>query len=322
MAGYMQQAKSQLLITGANGFIGSRLSECACKNWNIRRQVRQPLVGNEIVVGDLGADTDWFAALHGCEAVVHLAGRVHIMSDHAKSPIEEFRKINTIGTLNLAQQAVESGVKRFIYLSSIKVNGEFTLLGSPFTPDDIFIPTDPYALSKYEAEQGLLDLARKSQMEVVIIRPPLVYGPDVKANFLSMMKWLYKSIPLPFGSIHNKRSLVALDNLIDLIITCIKHPAAANEVFLVSDGEDLSTSELLKQVSFALGKRSRLLPVNQKVLEFCLGLIGKKDLSQRLCGSLQVDISKTKNLLNWTPPVDISNSLKETVEHFLKREII
>lgn len=201
-------------------------------------------------------------------------------------------------------------------MSSIKVNGEETSLGSPFTPDDVFIPTDPYALSKYEAEQGLLKLAGESQMEVVIIRPPLVYGSGVKANFLNMMKWLYKGVPLPFGAIHNKRSLVALDNLVDLIITCIEHPAAVNEVFLVSDGEDLSTTELLTRVSSALGKKSRLLPVNQKVLEFCLGLIGKKDLAQRLCGSLQVDISKAKRLLNWTPPISVDEGLMRAAESF------
>ena len=231
-----------------------------------------------------------------------------------------FRKVNTSGTLNLARQAIESGVKRFIYLSSIKVNGEATLRGSQFTPDDIFVPTDPYALSKYEAEQGLLKLATESQMEVVIIRPPLVYGPGVKANFLSMMKWLHKGIPLPFGSIHNKRSLVALDNLVDLILICIEHPAAANQVFLVSDGEDLSTTELLSRVDIALGKKPRLLPVNQQLLEFGLKLVGKKDLAQRLCSSLQIDISKAKKLLNWTPPVSVEKGLHKTAEHFLKSQ--
>lgn len=200
------------------------------------------------------------------------------------------------------------------------MNGEVTSLGLSFTPDDVIIPTDPYALSKYEAEQGLLKLAEESQMEVVIIRPPLVYGPGVKANFLSMMKWLYKGVPLPFGSIHNKRSLVALDNLVDLIITCVKHPAAANQIFLVSDGEDLSTPELLSHVSKALGKKPNLLSLNQKILQFCLMLLGKKKMGQRLCGSLQVDISKTKRLLDWQPPVSVDEGLRKTAEHYIESQ--
>jgi len=315
----MQLDKSDILITGATGFIGRRLCERATQEGRaVRRAVRCSGVLDGVVVGNLDADTDWSTALKGIETVVHLAARVHIMMDTVKDPLEEFRKVNTVGTLNLARQAAESGVKRFIYLSSIKVNGEATQLGSPFTPDDIFVPNDPYALSKYEAEQGLLKLAENSQMEVVIIRPPLVYGPGVKANFLNMIKWLYRGVPLPFGLIHNKRSLVALDNLVDFIITCIDHPAAANEVFLVSDGEDLSTTELLTRASVSLGKKSRLLPVNQRLLELGLKLIGKKNLAQRLCGSLQVDVSKAKELLNWKPAISVNESLRKTVKYYLK----
>ena len=315
----------KLLVTGATGFIGRALIARVLTHddYHISASVRR-LVSDfssavkQLKFDGISSNTDWNNALQGIDCIIHTAARVHVMSDTANDPLEEFRQVNTYGALNLARQAAESDVKRFIYLSSIKVNGEETSLGSPFTADDVFIPTDPYALSKYEAELGLLKLAKETQMEVVIIRPPLVYGPGVKANFLSMMKWLYKGVPLPFGSIHNKRSLVALDNLVDLIITCVHHPTAANEIFLVSDGKDLSTTELLNRVAIALGKKPRLLPVNQKVLEFCLGLIGKKDLAQRLCGSLQVDISKTKKLLNWTPPVSVGDELKKTAEHFLK----
>ena len=315
----------KLLVTGATGFIGRALITriLTYSDYQVYAAVRRLVsdfssVVNQWKFDGISSNTDWHNALQGIDCIIHTAARVHIMSDTVNDPLEEFRNVNTSGTLNLAQQAAESGVKRFIYLSSIKVNGEETLQESPFTPDDIYIPTDPYALSKYEAEQGLLKITQETQMEVVIIRPPLVYGPGVKANFLSMMKWLYKGLPLPFGAIKNKRSLVALDNLIDLIIICINHPAAADQVFLVSDGEDLSTSDLLNRVSNALDKKSRLLPINQQLLEFSLKLVGKKDLAQRLCGSLQVDISKAKNLLNWTPPVSVDEGLRKTALHYIE----
>ena len=318
----------KFLVTGATGFIGQALIArlLTHSDYQIFAAVRKlvtifPLKVNQLKFDGISSNTDWNNALKGIDCIIHTAARVHVMSDTAYDPLEEFRIVNTRGTLNLARQAAESGVKRFIYLSSIKVNGEENLPETRFTPDDIFIPTDPYALSKYEAEQGLLKLAEETQMEVVIIRPPLVYGPKVKANFLSMMKWLYKGVPLPFGSIHNKRSLVALDNLIDFIVTCVKHPAAANEIFLVSDGEDLSTSELLSRVANVLGKRTWLLPVNQKLLEMCLKIVGKKDLAQRLFGSLQVDISKNKKLLNWSPRVSVNEGLQKTVQYFTESEL-
>ena len=215
----------------------------------------------------------------------------------------------------MAKQAVAAGVKRFIFLSSIGVNGRSTT--KPFTENDIPLPDQDYAISKLEAEKGLQELALSSGMEVVIIRAPLVYGPNAPGNFAILMKWMNRNIPLPLGTINNKRSLVALDNLVDLILTCSNHSAAANEVFLVADGEDLSTTELLKRISNALGKKSRLFPFNQRILEFCLVLIGKKDLAQRLCGSLQVDISKTKRLLNWTPPITVDEGLHKTTQYFL-----
>jgi len=309
----------RLLITGATGFIGRNLCKQAVSDgWDVRPATRDTEIVGGVKVGDLSVNTDWSVALKNVDIVIHLAARVQIMDDTANNPLEEYRRINTDATLALAKQAEKSGVKRFIYLSTIKVNGESTLPGFRFKPDDEFIPTEPYALSKYETEQGLLKIARESQMEIVIIRPPLVYGPEVKANFLSMMKWLHKRIPLPFGAIHNKRSFVALDNLVDLILTCIDHPAAVNQVFLVSDGEDLSTTELLNRVSAALDKKPRLLPVNQQLLEFVLVLLGKKEMAKRLFGSLQIDISKTKEMLNWSPPVSVDQQLQKTAQHFLE----
>jgi nucleoside-diphosphate-sugar epimerase len=190
-------------------------------------------------------------------------------------------------------------------------------LSQPFQANDIPNPQDPYAVSKYEAEQGLLEIAGKSDMEVVIIRPPLVYGPGVKANFLTMMRWLQKGIPLPLGAIHNQRSLVALDNLVDLMITCLDHPAAANQVFLAGDGEDLSTSELLRRLGLAMGKPARLLPVPVPLLQTGASLLGRCDMAQRLCESLQVDISKARNLLGWNPPISVDEGLRRTAQFFL-----
>ena len=315
---------TRVLITGVSGFVGTALAKAVFDNdFSVVGAVRSlsesiPDFVEQISIGNIMFDTNWQDSLNNIDVVIHLAARVHVMQDTSNNPLEEFRRINTQATLNLARQAAELGVKRFIYLSSIKVNGEVTLQGAPFLPDDNFVPTVPYALSKYEAEQGLLKIADETQMEVVIIRPPLVYGEGVKANFLSMMKWLYKGIPLPFGAIHNKRSLVALDNLVDLIVVCIKHPNAVNQIFLVSDGEDLSTTELLNRVAIALGKKPRLVPVNQQLLEFGLKLVGKKDLAQRLCGSLQVDISKAKKLLDWTPPIKVDEGLQKTAEHYIE----
>ena len=317
----------KLLLTGANGFVGNSLCKRLLEeNNNIIAPLRSPellekhKLLHSVKITGLQDDIDWSAMLNGVDVVVHLASRVHVMNELSDDPLVEFRKINVDATFNLARQAAKAGVKRFIYLSSIKVNGEVTFLNQPFTTKDQASPVDSYGISKFEAENSLLQLAASTKLEVVIIRPPLVYGPGVKANFLNMMKWLYKCIPLPFGAIHNKRSLVALDNLVDLILTCISHPAAANQIFLVSDGEDLSTTELLSRMAHSLRKQSFLLPIDQKILEFSFKLVGKKELAQRLCSSLQVDISQTKKLLNWVPPVSIDESMRETAEHFIKSQ--
>jgi len=313
-------SKKQLLITGANGFVGRALCTQAVSNFFIKGVVRSqqslPSDVKTVLIDTIDGNTDWRDALQGINVIVHLAARVHVMHDHTNDPLQEFRKVNVDGTVNLAKQAALAGVKRFVFISSIKVNGESTPLGQPFQADDLPLPVDAYGLSKYEAENALKQLASETGMEVVIIRPPLVYGVGVKANFYSMMRWLDKGIPLPLGAIHNQRSLVALDNLVDLIITCIDHPAAANQIFLVSDGEDLSTSELLHHTAIALDKSAKLLPVPVWLLQMAASLLGKRAVAQRLCSSLQLDITKTRQLLNWTPLVSVDDALHKTAQYY------
>ncbi|SDK74405.1 Nucleoside-diphosphate-sugar epimerase [Franzmannia pantelleriensis] len=313
----------KVLVTGASGFIGSALIGrlATTSAWEPRLALRRKLATASdyagFAVGNLSPDNDWSEALQGCDAVVHCAARVHVMDDPEADPLAAFRQANVQGTLNLARQAAASGVSRFAFISSIKVNGEQTPTDRAFQEDDTPAPSDPYGISKHEAEQGLLQLAKETGMEVVIIRPPLVYGPGVKANFATMMKWLEKGVPLPLGAIHNLRSLVARDNLVDLIMTCLDHPAAANQVFLAGDGEDLSTTELLRRLGRALGKHARLLPVPAGVLEGGAALLGKRAVAQRLCGNLQVDISKARELLGWNPPVSVDDALQETANAYL-----
>ncbi|WP_280570251.1 SDR family oxidoreductase [Chromohalobacter sp. 296-RDG] len=318
-----EKEKKRVLVTGASGFIGGAVAEAL-----VQRDDREPVLAlrrsptsspawpPHAVVGGLAPDTDWREALQGCQAVVHCAARAHVMDDNATDPLAEYRRTNLQGTLNLARQAAEAGVARFVFLSSIKVNGEQTSSERAFTVEDEPDPIDSYGLSKHEAEKGLLALAKETGLEVVIIRPPLVYGPGVKANFASMMRWLDKGVPLPLGSIPNRRSLVARANLVDLILTCLDHPAAANQVFLASDGEDLSTTELLCQLGQALGRPARLLPVPAGLLVGSASLLGKKAVAQRLCGSLRVDISKARERLGWAPPVTVDQALLETARAY------
>ncbi len=310
------------LVTGASGFVGHKLcAELLAQHYDVLAAARtaiRVLGCKPLIVSNVDANTEWTSALAAIDVVVHLAARVHFMNDTSADPLAEFRQVNVDGTLNLARQAARAGVKRFIFVSSVKVNGEQTETGKAFTEDTVPNPQDAYGISKFEAEQGLLKIAQETGMEVVIIRPPLVYGAGVKANFASMMRAVKRGLPLPLGAIHNKRSFVYVGNLVSMIMRCIDHPAAANQVFLVSDGHDLSTTELLRTCASVLGVSARLLPVPQKLLELGAAVLGKQAVAQRLCGNLQVDISKARSLLGWTPPFSVTEGLKATARGLFK----
>lgn len=316
------------MVTGATGFVGSAVLKILAghNSFSVIAGIREAVHSfdgiKSIILGDISLSPNLSSSLEDVNVIVHLAARAHIMNDTASDPLTEFRRVNTNATLSLASQAASAGVKRFIFISSIKVNGEVTKGTQKFSADDNSIPSDSYALSKYEAEQGLLELAKTTNMQVVIIRPPLVYGPRVKANFAAMMKWVYKGVPLPFGAVQNRRSLVALDNLVSFIIHCIDHPKAANEVFLISDNEDVSTTELLQKVAVAFGKNSLLIPIPVRVMGFLAKLVGEEDVAERLFGSLQVDSSKARNLLGWKPVITMDEQLKKTADAYLNEKTI
>ena len=312
-----------VLVTGATGFVGTALVKVIEANADhvevlLRNQskdfsksIKQQFCNLE------DASSLSLVDFSSIDCVIHLAARAHVMRDSSLSPLAVYRAINRDGTLLLAKLAAKAGVKRFINLSSIKVNGELTSLEQPFVENDCCNVNDPYGLSKYEAEIDLLKLASDSGMEVVIIRPPLVYGPGVKANFASMIRWVKKGIPLPFGMVGNKRSLIAIDNLVDFILLCAdssRSPKAANQVFLVSDGEDVSTTTLLRKVARAYGAKSRLWPVPVSFMRLAAKLLGKSDMADRLFGNLQVDSSKACELLGWKPVVTMDKQLRKMAE--------
>lgn len=307
-----------VLVTGANGFIGWPLCERLADQWNVRAVVRRechfPYSCEIHSLDNIGPETDWQHALRDVEVVVHLAARVHVMREDAADPLAMFRKANVEASLALARMAAAKGVKRFVFVSSVKVNGESTLPGIAFQPDDKPAPQDAYATSKWEAEQLLMQLGRETDMEIVIIRPPLVYGPGVQGNFAAMARWILKGIPLPFGAIHNQRSLIALDNLVDFIALCVdrkQSAQAANQVFLISDGEDVSTTELLRRIAHAHGRQARLLPLPMRWINRIARLLGKEAIANRLLGSLVVDDSKARDMLEWRPPVRMNEQLQK-----------
>ena len=308
----------RLLVTGANGFVGNAFCKQAVINGHAVRGAFRiaadiPNSIDPIVVSNINCSTEWGISLREVNAVVHLAASVHVMHDTEADPLAAFRAVNVEGTLNFARQAAAVGVRRFVFVSSVKVNGERTLPGRAFTEADASNPQDAYGQSKYEAEQGLRQLSADTGMEVVIIRPPLVYGPGAKANFAALMRVVQRGWPLPLGAVHNQRSLVALDNLVDFILTCIANPLAANQTFFVSDGQDLSTTDLVRSMARVAGVPARLLPVPVWVLNKGASLIGKGEEMQRLCGNLQVDISKAYSLLGWLPPVSVDEGLRRTM---------
>ena len=313
----------RVLVTGASGFVGGAVVRRLLQDGrDVRAAVRRepeavPTACTSVIVGDIDGSTRWSHAVGDIATVVHCAARVHRLADNAADPLADFRATNRDGTANLARQAAAAGVARFVFVSSIKVNGEASAPGRPFRADDRPEPRDPYGVSKHEAEQALAEIGSASGMEVVVIRPPLVYGPGVKANFRTMLGWLQRGLPLPFGAIHNQRSLVALENLADLVAACTTHRAAAGRTFLVSDGEDLSTPELLRRAATALGRPARLLPVPAGWIRAAAALAGRPGLADRLCGSLQVDIAATRAALGWRPPVCIDDALVGTAQHFL-----
>lgn len=312
------------LITGANGFIGAALrkklsAESGHQVVSVTRRADTD-AGDERYVLDLCTERLPEGSLTGVDAVVHTAARVHVMRDRAADPLAECRRTNRDVTLRLAQQAVNEGVKRFVFLSTAKVHGEETEPGQVFSELDVPAPEDPYAISKLEAETELQELGAREGMEVVIIRPPLVYGPGVRANFQTMMRWVRRGIPLPLGAVHNQRSLVGLDNLVDLIGLCVHHPAAANQVFLAADGEDVSTTQLLRLLAQAMHRPARLLPVPVSVMQAMGKLAGKEPVLRRLCSNFQVSANKAQRRLGWQPPMSLQQGLALTVRTFLENE--
>ncbi len=302
----------KVLITGYSGFVGSEVAR-TLRNESVNLRFLGRVSTDLGDFYDLSSNaSDYSAALKGCDVVIHCAARAHIMNDDSEDPFDAYRVVNTQWTLDLAQQAAEAGVLRFVFLSSIKVNGEFSV--TPFTELSPVNPEDPYALSKYQAELGLMQIARRTGMEVVIIRSPLVYGPGVKGNFYTLLKLVNKGFPLPLGLVNNKRSLIALQNLVNFIILCSDYKdsaKAANQVFLVSDNDDVSTAGLLRCISVAMNKKMFLIPVPVFLLKCFMKLMGKQDMSDRLFHSLQVDVSKATNLLGWKPVVTMEEELRE-----------
>jgi nucleoside-diphosphate-sugar epimerase len=309
---------TEIAVTGASGFVGRALmKELEKRGHRARSLVRSGPADQATVVGDVGLDTDWTAALAGVNTVIHCAARVHVMQDDAADPLAAFRRVNTAGTRGLAAQAADLGVERLVFVSTIKVNGESTRYragaSAAFTADDSPNPGDPYAVSKWEAECALREIEAETGLEVVIVRPPLVYGLGVGGNFRSLIHAVRRGWPLPFGRVENRRSLVALPNLVDLLVCCAIHPRAPGQTFLVSDDDDLATPELIRRLARAMGGSARLLPVPPAMLRLAGRMTAQSDRVERLIGSLQVDIGHTRERLGWRPPVSVDEGLQATV---------
>lgn len=314
---------TSMLVTGANGFVGRALcTELLNRGYLVRAVLRTNASldanGCEIVrIPQFAIDTDWTDIFQGVSTVIHLAARVHIMRDDAADPLEEFRKVNVAVTEHLARAAAASGVRRLVYVSSVKVHGEATHGNDRFTESGMPLPQDPYGISKWEAEQALHRVAKETGLEVVIVRSPLVYGPNVKGNFAQMLKTLSKGIPLPLASLRNVRSLIYVGNLVDALIACATHPSAAGQTYLVSDGEDVSTPSLLRQLGAAMMRPARLLPCPLFLLRLGARLLGKSEQMERLTGSLRVDSGKIRRELMWMPPFSLQQGLCITARESL-----
>lgn len=313
---------STLLLTGASGFVGRALATFLIqqKKIAVRCASRQAIRidgADNVIVPSLGSATDWSPHLNGIKTVIHCAARVHVMHEITTDPLAQYRQVNVDGTMRLAEQAAQAGVQQFIFLSSVKVNGEQTELGRPFKETDTPCPLDAYGISKYEAEQALLALCARCDMAVTIIRPPLIYGAGVGANFKSLMQVLKKGVPLPLASVRNLRSFVYLGNLIDFVARCIDHPNAMNQTFLISDGFDMSTPALLHRGAQAFGKPARLFPFPPILLTLIAQLVGRKSMADRLSQCLQVDISKAHKQLDWQAPFSVMQGIQETANALL-----
>ena len=310
-----------MMVTGASGFVGRALvsalvEDGICVSCPARPRAQVLLNGVDFhEIDGIDAFTDWGESLRSCSVVVHLAARVHVMNESSQNPLEAFRTVNVEGTKNLARQAASCGVKRFIYLSSVKSCAETSVIGSPLTCDSEMHPMDAYGASKMEAEIALSEISKETGMEVVIIRSPLVYGPGVKANFAALIRFIRLGIPLPLAALSiNRRSFVGIANLVSFIRTCIQHPAAAGQTFLVSDGDDMSTKDLADRLSKAMGRAGRLFYLPPLWLKFLLTLVGRGSFFERLTGTLQVDISRNQELLGWTPPVSVEEGFVEMLK--------
>lgn len=314
----------KVLVTGATGFIGRALCKHLLQHgWSVRAASRSdhsataiPPGTETVRIGAVDAETDWVEALSGVDAVVHLAARVHVMHESSPDPLGAFRTVNTEGTRRLAAMAAHAGVRRLVYLSSIKVNGEQTT-SSPFTESDVPRPDEAYGMSKWLAEQALWEAANGTGLEVVVVRPPLVYGPQAPGNFNRLLEFVRLGFPIPLGSVRNQRSFMYVENLCDAIRVCLEHPAAAGRTFLLSDGEDISTPELIRLLSGYLGRRSRLIPFPTRLLEAGANLLGLRGEAERLLGSLRVDSSAIRQTLQWNPPHPLREGLRATAEAYL-----